>query len=140
MDRAPPSAAPFAVVVDDNPVILLHATDMLADAGFSVFSAADSDVALGQLELHGDKVVLLFTNVEIPGPMDGFALARHVAARWPHAVILVSSGRFEPAANDMPDGAVFLPKPYTSQEVLGVAHTMIRIKNPKLLKTAALVF
>lgn len=133
MDESRPPAAPYAVVVDDNAVILLHAADILTDAGFSVFATGASDEALGWLEARGDGIVLLFTNVEIPGPMNGFGLARYAAEKWPNVAVLVSSGRFEPKPGDMPADAIFLAKPFSENDVLSGVRRALSIKRPVLV-------
>jgi CheY-like chemotaxis protein len=56
---------------------------------------------------------VVFTDIQMPGTMDGLALSHYVRKRWPPAIIVVSSGRCIPSAEEMVDGARFLPKPYT---------------------------
>ena len=129
------TAAPYAVVVDDNPVILLHAVDILEDAGFSVFCSAGSDGALEWLETHGDKIVLLLTNVDIPGPLMGFALSQVAAMRWPHLAIVASSGKFSLSDGDLPEDAEFVPKPFTRNDIKSAVRIALRKKAPALLET-----
>lgn len=90
----------------------MEAADTLADAGFTVVEASHADKALKVLE-NRDDVGVLMTDVDMPqGSMDGFALARLVAHRWPAIPVLVVSGMGTPGPNDMPEGARFIPKPY----------------------------
>ena len=112
---------PHALVVDDNPTILLDATDILEDAGFEVFTAYDTHQAVRQLEARGDDISLLFTDVELPGHLDGFDLARLAATHWTHMRILVASGQMKPKDGDLPDGAVFVGKPFSA----AVVHTRL---------------
>lgn len=138
MQEQRPSAAPYAVVVDDSPVILLHVVDILEEAGFSVFGAAGSDGAVEWLETHSSKIALLFTNVEIPGPLNGFALAHLASLQWPHLAIVASSGKFQPASGDLPECACFVPKPFTGTEVLQAVRLAFEQKDPLLLESGLL--
>ena len=100
------------LLVEDDGLLLMEAADTLADAGFTVVEASHADKALTVLE-NRDDVGVLMTDVDMPrGSMDGFALARLVAHRWPDIPVLVVSGMGTPGPHDMPDGARFIPKPY----------------------------
>lgn len=110
-DHLPPDL-PVVLLVEDDGLLLMEAADTLADAGFEVLEAIHADNALTVLETR-DDVGVLMTDVDMPrGSMDGFALARLVAHRWPGIPVLVVSGMGTPGPNDMPDGARFIPKPY----------------------------
>ncbi len=113
----PEASAACALVVDDNAMILMDATDILEDAGFRTYSANDAVEALRLMETLGEDVDLLFTDVEMPGAMNGFQLAQLVAERWQHVRILVASGRVKPNDGDLPDGAVFVGKPFSADVV-----------------------
>jgi DNA-binding NtrC family response regulator len=112
-----PSQAPYALVVDDDGLIRMDAMDILADAGFRTFEASDGDRAMTLLGLEHAAIVLLFTDVQMPGSRDGFAVARETASRWPHIAIVVASGQVHPAPGDMPEGARFIGKPFTADMV-----------------------
>ena len=117
-----------ALVVDDNAMVLMQATEILEDAGFDVSTAYDAEAALEVLEVleaRGAAFVLLFTDVEMPGAMNGFALARTVAQRWPSISILVASGQMTPKEGDMPPGAVFIGKPFSAEVVHGHVHKVL---------------
>ena len=73
------STVPFALAVDDVPIILMDMTLILEDAGFRCHEAMDGDTAIVLLEEQADNTILLFSDVEMPGSINGFALARHVA-------------------------------------------------------------
>ena len=103
---------PFALVVDDDALILMDASEILEDAGFRALETSTVDAAELILIEYADEIVLLFTDVQMPGSRDGFALARMTAERWPDIGILVASGLAEPDAGSMPEGAVFLRKPF----------------------------
>jgi CheY-like chemotaxis protein len=101
---------PIALVVDDEPLVLLDTSDWVENAGYQVVEAHNADEALSILGRHPD-VALLVTDIQMPGCMDGIALARHVGERWPHIGILVLSGAVIPLPGMLPKGARFLNKP-----------------------------
>ncbi|ATI78701.1 response regulator [Sphingobium yanoikuyae] len=120
------STDPYALVVDDDAMILMHASDIVDEAGFRCLEASTGDEAVEVLKKHGGSITLLFTDVEMPGSMNGFALARHVATHWPDVEIVVASGRMSPADGDMPHKATFIPKPFSADLV----HNHLREKLP----------
>lgn len=113
----PDQHAPFAVVVDDEPLIRLDACDILDRAGFRCLDAASAEEAIDILELHGGQVALLFSDVDLGSGMNGFALATIVSERWPDVCILVASGASAPADGQLPEGAVFIRKPFSAEVV-----------------------
>lgn len=111
------SVAPYALIVDDNFLIRMEAMEILEQAGFQVFDVEHSDAALELLEARHAEISLLFTDVQMPGKLDGFALARSVAAAWPHISIVVASGHVKPEPGMMPDKARFTGKPFSASMV-----------------------
>lgn len=114
---ASPSTVPIALVADDDPLVRMVACDILEDAGFRTLEASSGDEAVTVLEGNHRSVVLLFSDVEMPGRRDGFALARETARRWPQISIVVASGRVRPGPDDMPAHARFIPKPFSADMV-----------------------
>lgn len=108
-----------ALVVEDDALIRMDAAAILEDAGYRVLEAGGSDEALAVLADHCTEIDVLFTDVDMPGSINGFGLAREAARFWPHMNILVASGRHTPAPGDMPDGAVFVNKPFSAEVVHG---------------------
>jgi len=108
----------YALVVDDDPLVLLVSCMILEEAGYRFFEAGDVEEALGVLRQNGALVSLLFTDVEMPGTSNGFDLARQVAQDWPNITIVVASGRVAPSPGDLPATATFLSKPFTAEVVL----------------------
>lgn len=109
---------PYALVADDDVFIRLDAADILRDAGFRVYEAASVNEAFAILKEAGASIQLLFTDVQMPpGELNGFDLARRCASDLPHIKILVSSGQIKPQPGDMPDGAVFISKPFTADVI-----------------------
>lgn len=130
-----PSTVPYALVVDDDAIILMHACDILQDAGFRFYEASDGDAAVKLLNEHAQGVTLLFSDVEMPGSLDGFALARHVDQAWPHIEIVIASGNIDPADGDMPAKATFISKPFNAEMVHShLAETLPDGKKPEPLK------
>jgi DNA-binding NtrC family response regulator len=111
------SKPPIALVVDDEPLIRMDAGDILSEAGFHVVEARNADEAYALLDEHM-SLRLLFTDVQMPGELDGFALARRVAEGWPHVCVIVASGAIGPGPHDLPPGAQFINKPFTPDLVL----------------------
>lgn len=124
-----------ALVVDDDALILMDASYILEDAGFHVLDAMNVVDAMAVLEQHHGEVHLLFTDVHMPGDLDGFALARRTSERWPHIAIVVASGEANPKPGDLPDGATFIAKPFSAEVVYDhVSETMPREKHPAPLR------
>lgn len=111
------STVPYALAVDDDPIILMDICGILEDAGFRCHSVDDGDAAKDMLPEHAEGITLLFSDVEMPGETDGFALARHVAEKWPHIEIVIASGRIKPNDGDMPEKATFIGKPFSASLV-----------------------
>nr|WP_137830282.1 response regulator [Methylobacterium sp. L1A1] len=114
LDVVPPPVV--ALVAEDEFLLRMEAADTLADAGFKVLEVASADAALRYLE-DKDGVDLLFTDVNMPGNLNGFDLAREVAERWPAITIIVCSGAMRPGPGDLPTKARFIDKPYSSRLV-----------------------
>jgi CheY-like chemotaxis protein len=106
------------LVVEDEPLIQMMTADALDDAGFAVLEAWNADEALRVLEKRGHEVQLMLTDVNMPGSIDGLALADRVHARWPEILILVTSGQVRPCADELPAKGRFLPKPYRTAAML----------------------
>ncbi|MER0240106.1 response regulator [Fulvimarina sp. MAC8] len=112
------TAREFAIlVVEDEPLLLIDAVDMFMDEGFVVYSARDADQAIRHLEQH-DEIRILFTDVDMPGSMDGLKLARAVRDGWPPVCIMVTSGLRDVKAADLPGEGRFFAKPYPPGEVM----------------------
>lgn len=119
MSHQPSAPAPYALVVDDDPFIRMDAIDILEQAGFRTFEARDGDVAMTMLGTHHASIILLFSDVQMPGSRDGFAVARETADLYPHIAIVVASGHAKPGPGDLPGGACFLGKPFSAAMIHG---------------------
>jgi CheY-like chemotaxis protein len=105
------------LIVEDELLVRMDIADSLEEAGFNVFEAANADEAIEILQ-QNDTIRALFTDVDMPGSMDGLKLAAHVRDRWPPIKIIVTSGHRQVAEETLPDPGRFLSKPYTPQSVI----------------------
>jgi CheY-like chemotaxis protein len=110
---------PVVLVVEDDYLLRTDAVDMIEAAGFAVIEAANADDAIGILESR-DDIAVVFTDIQMPGSMDGLKLARAVRGRWPPIKIITTSGHRIIAETDLPEGGRFLPKPYSPRQISGV--------------------
>jgi two-component system, response regulator PdtaR len=115
--RMSEAVQPLVLVVEDEELLRLHAANLLEDHGYRVIEAANADAALKVLETRND-VRLLFTDIQMPGKIDGMDLARQVHARWPNVLLLITSGQISPTRAEIPDDGRFVAKPYRSYELL----------------------
>ena len=111
------STVPYALVVDDDPLIMMDTTAILEDAGFRFYEAMDGDEAKRVLATNWESILLLFSDVDMPGDTNGFALARHVAKHWPAIEIVIASGHVLPKEGEMPEKATFISKPFNKHMV-----------------------
>ncbi|MEH3146183.1 MAG: response regulator [Methylobacterium frigidaeris] len=117
---------PVVLLVEDDSLQLMATSDTLAEAGFTVLEAPHADEALAVLEARAD-VEAVMTDVDMPlGSINGFALARLVAWRWPWIPVLVVSGMGSPGPRDLPAGARFIPKPYIPSTLVETLHESVR--------------
>lgn len=104
----------IAVVAEDEPLLRVEAVDWLEESGFRVLAAPSAALALGHLEAEHARIRLLFTDIQMPGAMDGLALAHLVSGRWPHIVIVICSGLDRASLGVLPEGARFVDKPFSA--------------------------
>jgi len=103
------------LVVDDNSLLKRAAVQIVEDNGYLALSANNAGEAMTILDTH-DEVDVLFTDVDMPGSMDGLELAQETSVSYPLVEIVVTSST-EQTADQLPVGAAYLPKPYSSDEV-----------------------
>ena len=115
------------LVVEDQTLVRMFMTDFLDEAGFKVFEAVSADEALTVLEARPD-VQAVVTDIEMPGSMNGIALAHVIRDRWAGIGVIVTSGRQRPGPDDLPDEVVFLAKPYVPETVITVIRQMATLQ------------
>jgi CheY-like chemotaxis protein len=106
------------LVVEDDFLIRICAVEMIEAAGFDVVEATSADEAIEILEARLD-ITVVFTDIQMPGSMDGLKLAAAIRGRWPPIKIVATSGLVDVRKVDLPEGGRFLPKPYSSAEIVG---------------------
>ena len=99
------------LIVEDEALVRVCTAALLEEAGCYVIEAADAEEALRAFEAHAE-VTTVFTDVNMPGPIDGLALAHRIFRLRPQVQLILTSGRPPPSEAEMPAGGVFLPKPY----------------------------
>ena len=124
MGQSIPPARPVVLVVEDEPILRMMAVDVVEDAGFEAVEATDADDAVRILERRLD-IRVVFTDIDMPGGIDGMRLAATIRDRWPPIEIIITSGKRRPLPEDMPARGVFFPKPYKRHEVAQAMRRML---------------
>jgi CheY-like chemotaxis protein len=112
------------LVVEDEMLLRMRAVDMVEDAGYTSVEAVDADEAVAILESRSD-IALMFTDIQMPGSMDGLKLAHTVHKRWPPIKIILVSGQLKPANADIPANSRFYGKPLEAKEMIAELQSMI---------------
>jgi CheY-like chemotaxis protein len=106
------------LIVEDEFLMRMDAVDMIKAAGFEVVEAESADKAITILERRVD-ITVVFTDIQMPGSMDGLKLAAFIRNRWPPIKIVATSGLRDIGEEDLPLGSHFLPKPYSPAQIVG---------------------
>ena len=114
---------PVVLIVEDEFLLRMGAAEMIGDAGFDVVEAASADEAIAILEARPD-IRVVFTDIQMPGSMDGLKLAAAIRGRWPPIKIIATSGLVDVRLDDLPEGGRFLPKPYSPEQVVRTLHEL----------------
>ena len=112
------------LVVEDTSLIRMLAVDLLVHAGFEVVEAVSADEAIHILERRSD-IHLVFTDVYMPGTMDGLKLAHYIRDRWPPVLLVVASGKAVIEESQLPPGSRFFPKPYDGSKIVETISRML---------------
>lgn len=112
------------LIVEDEFLLRMDAVAFMTDSGFTVYEASNADQAIALLELHND-IRAVFTDIQMPGSMDGLKLAHYVRGRWPPVQLIITSGHARQRAQDMPSGSGFVGKPYQLDKVADSLRAMI---------------
>src|ERR1700712_4522902 len=108
---------PNVLVVEDEMGLRMRAVDIVEDAGFNAIEAANADQALSILESRSD-ISLLFSDIQMPGSMDGLTLAHAVHGRWPSIGIILVSGKIKLTDIDKPEDSRFFAKPVEAKRMI----------------------
>jgi two-component system, response regulator PdtaR len=116
---------PVVLIVEDEYLVRTGTRAAVEMAGFDVLEAGDADEAIAILTARND-VSLIFTDLHMPGSMDGLKLAHFVRDRWPPIKIVATSARVRITASDLPEGGRFLPKPYSAADIASTLHELVQ--------------
>jgi CheY-like chemotaxis protein len=113
------------LIVEDEFLVRMDTRAALETAGFDVIEAGDADEAIAILSARND-IRLIFTDVQMPGSMNGLKLAHFVRNRWPPVKVVATSGHARISDSDLPEGARFVPKPYSAAEITATLRELIQ--------------
>jgi two-component sensor histidine kinase/CheY-like chemotaxis protein len=128
---------PNVLVVEDEMVLRMRAVDIVEDAGFCPVEAVNADEAISILESRSD-ISLLFTDIQMPGSMDGLKLAHAVHDRWPAIKIILVSGQVTPTDAEKPADSRFFGKPLGVEKMIGELQAMVGMGALKIVPNAML--
>jgi len=114
----------IVLVVEDELMLRMRAVDIVEDAGFTPIEAINADDAIRILETRDDASVL-FTDIQMPGSMDGLKLAHLAHTRWPHIKIFLVSGQIAVTEADKPEDSKFFPKPLEIKQMILELQAMV---------------
>ena len=128
---------PNVLIVEDEMVLRMRAVDIVEDAGFTAVQAVNADEALAILESRSD-ISLLFSDIQMPGSMDGLTLAHAVHARWPSIKIVLVSGQVKLSDSDRPADSRFFGKPLEMKEMIAELQEMVGAGKLKIVPDEAI--
>jgi len=115
---------PVVLVVEDDAFLRFASASELTSEGFEALEAGSADEALAMLDSNPD-IHAVFTDITMPGSMNGIALANHVSRLQPQLYILITSGEMPPSAQPMPQFSDFVPKPYALTQIAALIRARI---------------
>jgi two-component sensor histidine kinase len=115
---------PNVLVVEDEMILRMRAVDIVEDAGFRPVEAVNADEAISILESRSD-ISVLFTDIQMPGSMDGLKLAHAVHDRWPSIKIILVSGHVQPSHTERPADSRFFGKPLGVEQMITELQAMV---------------
>ncbi|MGR9496017.1 CheY-like chemotaxis protein [Rhizobium leguminosarum] len=116
------------LVVEDSTIIRMSAVDLVLSAGYEALEACDADEAIRILESRND-IDLVFTDVQMPGTMDGIKLSHYIRDRWPPVRLIVASGAAILKESDLPTGSRAFSKPYDNLAITDAMAHLLSIGN-----------
>jgi CheY-like chemotaxis protein len=124
IDRLARAVPTVVLIVEDEWLLRELAVEFVEDAGFVALQAGDAEEAVALLESRSD-IAAIFTDINMPGSIDGLELAHTVRERWPLIKILVASGQLRPKQCDLPPNSAFLEKPYHGAAVVAQLRSLV---------------
>lgn len=129
---------PNVLVVEDEMILRMRAVDIVEDAGFNPIEAVNADEAMSILEARSD-ISLLFTDIQMPGSIDGLKLAHAVHDRWPHIKIILVSGHVQPSDSERPVDSHFFGKPLGDDQMISELQAMVGAGALRIVPNAAVL-
>jgi DNA-binding NtrC family response regulator len=114
------------LVVEDEPLLRMDIANALTDAGFIVFEAGDASEAIKIISVN-PQIQALFTDIDMPGSIDGLKLAAFVKDRWPPIKIIVTSGHWKVTEDMLPPNGLFIRKPYNSHHIVKSIRDLVSV-------------
>jgi CheY-like chemotaxis protein len=118
----------LVLVAEDEDGVRFVLVEALQDAGFAVIEVEHAEAALAVLQIHNARIHVLFTDIQMPGSMDGLALAHHTESTWPNIALLITSARPRPDQTRFPKKSRFLAKPYRHHQVIRHIRELVAIR------------
>ena len=119
ISRKNPLSRPHVLVVEDEFFSRLHAINLVEAAGYNAIEASNADEAIAILETRKD-IRIVFTDIDMPGSMDGLKLAGAIRDRWAPIELILTSGHVDVPESEVPERGVFFSKPYRDREIVAV--------------------
>lgn len=111
------------LVVEDEPLLRLHAATYLEESGFEIYEAATAAEAIDILE-RSERIDAVFADIDLPGGLSGIELAAVIRRRWPPVRLVLTSGAFEAGHAALPSNVPFLAKPYLPDHLVGTLRSL----------------
>ncbi len=108
---------PLVLIVEDEPLLRIHAATLIEEAGFATLEAGSADEAIKFLETDA-RIQIVFTDIDLPGGMDGIRLAAAIRHRWPPIELVLTSGHVKVSDADLPERGHFFSKPYDAGQLI----------------------
>lgn len=118
-------STPLVLIVEDDVLVRMDAVEFVARAGYRTLEAGNADEAIALLDKHAD-IAVVFTDIEMPGSMDGLRLARAIRDRWPPVKIIATSAHTHFKEADLPAGGRFFWKPYSHAQIRAALEELVR--------------
>lgn len=115
-------------MVEDNTIIRMGAIDLVLSAGYEALEARDADEAIRIMESR-DDIDLVFTDVQMPGTMDGIKLSHYISSGWPPVKLIVASGNAILEESSLPGGSMFFAKPYSDHTITDAMARLLSSKD-----------